>query len=272
LIRLSRKFGTAVAIAAGLDAVIGDFIVVMLPAADPPRLIPQLVQRAREGAGIIFGVRRGRASEPLLMRIGAAAFYWYCARILKLNVPPRSALYRVLSRQAVNAITQIRGKRRDLRILCAQVGFVTESFLYDPLNRAGRPKRKGFFEAVNSAIDVIVTSSRHPLRLVSWLGIFASILNIAYSVYVISIYLFKEDVQKGWTTLSLQNAAMFFFLFLILTVLSEYIGHILVEAEERPTYYVLEERTSSVLIADQERRNVVKDSIAEKLPTCPPKE
>jgi hypothetical protein len=53
---------------------------------------------------------------------------------------------------------------------------------------------------------------------------------------------------------------MFFFVFLILTVLSEYVGRILDESKVRPLYYILEERNSSVLLADQDRRNVVNDS------------
>lgn len=48
-----------------------------------------------------------------------------------------------------------------------------------------------------------------------------------------------------------------FFIFVILTVLSEYVGRILEETRHRPLYYVLDEINSSVLIANTERRNVV---------------
>ena len=53
---------------------------------------------------------------------------------------------------------------------------------------------------------------------------------------------------------------MFFLLFVILTVLSEYIGHILVESRDRPLYYVLEERNSRGAVAPDARRNVVMES------------
>ena len=109
------------------------------------------------------------------------------------------------------------------------------------------------------AADMIVTSSRHPLRFASWLGVVASIVNILYAAYVIGIYFFKDSVAEGWTTLSMQNALMFFFVFMIMTVTSEYIGHILVETIDRPLYYVLEERTSSVLISNEERKNVISE-------------
>jgi hypothetical protein len=85
----------------------------------------------------------------------------------------------------------------------------------------------------------------------------ASVVNFAYVAYVISVYLFTSHVAKGWTTLSMQLAVMFMFMFAILTVLAEYVGHILSEAKERPLYHVIDERSSTVLLADTDRRNVM---------------
>jgi hypothetical protein len=58
----------------------------------------------------------------------------------------------------------------------------------------------------------------------------------------------------------MQASAMFFFLFLILSVLSEYVGRILEETRDRPLYHAAEERQSNVMLAAAERRNVVKES------------
>lgn len=261
LIRLSRRFGTEIAIASGLDSIIGDFAVVMLPDSDPPQLIPEIVLQAREGQGVVFGIRKDRSGEPFMIRVATHLFYWLCRKILNLSLPENSTHFRVLSRQAVNALIQIRDRHRYLRLLSTYVGYTNQSFYYTSINRYGRPKTKGFFEALDLGIGIIVTNSTHPLRFVSGMGLFAGTLNVVYVAYVMAIYFFKDRVAEGWTTLSLQTAGMFFFVFLILTVLSEYVGHILEESKERPLYYVLEEKNSSVLIADQERRNVVKDSV-----------
>ena len=261
LIRLSRSFGVDIAISAGLESVIGDFVIVMLPHSDPPTLIPQIVAQTRQGAGIVFGVLTGSHGEGLPMKLGSAVFYWYCQHVLRLNVPTNAAVFRGLSRQAVNALIQIRGRCRYLPILSAQVGYESQSFLYQPFDPGGRRRRRGLADAANLAIDIITTASSHPLRFVTWLGVIASLLNGLYACYVIAVYVFKARVAEGWTTLSLENAAMFFFMFLILTVLSEYVGQILAQSENRPLYYVFEERNSAVQMADEGRRNVVMQSI-----------
>jgi glycosyltransferase involved in cell wall biosynthesis len=258
-VRLSRRFGEEVAISAGLDSVIGDFTVVMRPAVDPPAAIPAMVARARAGHGVVFGVSRTRPPEPWWARAGSALFWWFARRVLDVEVPASSTTFQVLSRQAVNALTRFKDKRRSLRLLSTLVG-ESEEVEYEPLARRA-PRVRGFGESVQLAIDIAVSSSTRPLRIVSALGLVASTLNLLYAVYVVAIYLFKPHVQEGWTTTSLQLSGMFFLLFAIVTVLSEYIGRVLEESRDRPLYHVAEERNSNVLVADADRRNVVRESV-----------
>jgi hypothetical protein len=82
--------------------------------------------------------------------------------------------------------------------------------------------------------------------------------------YVALVYLFKDRVAEGWTTLSIQNAVMFFCLFMFVTVLCEYVGRILSELRSRPHYFTLEERNSSVIIANEDRKNVTTQATEER--------
>ncbi|HVE85343.1 MAG TPA: glycosyltransferase family 2 protein [Myxococcales bacterium] len=259
-IRLSRSFGREAAIASGLDSTIGDFVVVMTPDTDPPALIPQMVDLARSGIGTVYGVRRTRRGDPWWLRAGAAAFYVLCAKLLGVRLPKNSTHFRVLSRKTVNAVTRIKDRNRYLRVLTASVGYAASAVPYQPLARHGRERHKTFRESLSLAINIMVTQSTHPLRLVSWLGLGASAVNLAYLLYVVAIYLFKSKVAEGWTTLSLQVGGMFFLVFLILAVMAEYLGRLMEETRDRPLYHVLEERSSNVLLADPERRNVVAES------------
>lgn len=260
LIRLSRKFGQEIAISAGLDSVIGDFVVVMLPDSDPPALVPAMVEQSRAGAGIVFGIRRSRPGEPWWLRAGASVFYTVCNRVLGLNLPRNSTHFRALSRQALNALVQIRDRTRYLRTLSAFVGYTSQGFYYDPLHRREPQRTKGIVESVELAINIVVSNSTRPLRLVTWVALLTSGFFLLYMFYVAAVFLFESNVAASWVALSLQSAVAFFLLFLILTVLSEYLGRLLGEIRQGPLYYVVDERNSSVFIVDEERRNVVDDS------------
>ena len=256
LLRLSRKFGLDVALTAGLESAIGDYVVTLSPALDPPALIPELVALSQRENAAVYGVAAHR-QRPLLHRLGARLFHWACRRLLELPLTPGATHFRVLSRQAVNAIVEIKDNDRHLRALTPYIGYATRTFTYEPLQPA---QRESLVAAADTAISIVVSNSSRPLRLVGWLAVLASGLNVAYVGYVFLVNVFKPTVAEGWTTLSLQNAGMFFLLFLILAVVTEYVGRILNETRERPLYYIAEEANSSVLVASADRRNVVTDS------------
>ncbi|WP_250123010.1 glycosyltransferase family 2 protein [Chroococcidiopsis sp. CCMEE 29] len=260
LVSLSRSFGADVAISSGLDSVIGDYVVVMLPESDPPELIPGLVQQAQNGKDILLGIRKNRNDEPIWLRTGASVFYWLCRRLLKIPLIKNATQFRVLSRQVVNAIVQIEDKHRYLRLLSSYVGYRSQTFTYEAIKRARKPKPKSFFELIDLALQIIVANSSHPLRFASYLGLAASVVNLLYIGYIILVYLLKNDVAEGWVTLSFQHAVMFLFIFIVLTILCEYVCSMLERLKGWPAYYVAEEKNSSVLIADQKRRNIVKNS------------
>lgn len=260
LLRLSREFGEEIAISAGLDSVIGDFTVVMLPHMDPPEMIPELVQGCIEGADVVFGVRRTCSSESWLVKWSTDLFYWYCRKYLKLDLPQNSTQFRCLSRQAVNAIIQIKDSYRYLKLFSSYVGYEHKQFLYDPVNRGGKSRKRGFLQSANQAASIIMENSAHPLRVVSWLGLIAATGNLLYIAYIFVVYLFKDYVAEGWTTLSLQNAGQFFLITIILTALCEYTGRMLNRLRDRPLYYLRGEKNSSVLLVDNERRNIVEES------------
>lgn len=258
-IRLARRFGAEAAIAAGLDSVIGDFTVVMQPATDPPKLIPELVAKARAGRGVVLAVRADRASEPAWASAGSRLFWWFGRRFLDVPVPRGATYFQCLSRSTVNALTRIKDKYRSLRLLAAGVA-AFETLDYEPLRRRSKTRTRGLLESLDLAVGLIISQSTRPLRFVSLLGLLAGFLDVAYAGYVVAVYLIKSDVAPGWTTTSLQLSGMFFLLFVILAVLSEYVGRVLEESRDRPLYHAVEERNSNVMVRDVDRRNIVKDS------------
>jgi hypothetical protein len=249
-----------VAISAGLEIVIGDYVIVMLPHMDPPEMIPEIIEKAIGGIDIVFGINRSLSGRNWLFRKAADIYFWYSTHVLNMDLIKGSTQFRCLSRQAVNAITQIKDSDRYLRLYSTYVGFQSESFYYKPIARGGKVKKRSFLSSVNIAISLMIENSPHPLRFVSLLGMVAAIGNLIYIGYIVGVYIIKDDIMEGWTTLSMQNAGQFFFMTLLLTAMSEYIGRILHRLRDRPLYYVMNELDSSVMLVNKERLNIVSES------------
>lgn len=260
LVRLSRRFGLDAAVSAGLELAIGDWVVVMDPNTDPPNLIPQLVDRAREHADMIYGVRDRPTSEPLHIRLATRLFYWYAHSVMRLQLQRNATHLRVLGRQAVNAILKIQKRELYMRVLSMYIGFRSEPFPYKPIDRGGTVRRRSFSEMVNLAVAITTENSSHPLRFLSLIALTASVLNVIYAAYVILIYLFKSKVAEGWVTVSLQSALQFFLISLVLAALCEYTGRIFSRIAGRPSFYIMDEKSSAVELRN-DRRNVVVSEI-----------
>jgi dolichol-phosphate mannosyltransferase len=261
LMRLSRRFGRDIAISAGLDTVIGDFVVVMIPESDPPELIPQMIERCRSGVGIAYGIRAHRPKESPLLSIGTRVFYWYFNHVLGVDLPRNSTDFRAYSRQSVNAITRIKDRLRYLRTFGAYVGFGGQPFTYEPRPRRPRVRGRAPGEAVGLAVDMTVANSTRPLRFVSLLGLGASVVSGLYAVYVLILRTFDHDIVRGWAAQQAFLGLMFAVMFLTLATLCEYVGRLLGEIRDRPLYFVHEEKTSASLLLDPERKNVVTESL-----------
>lgn len=256
LIQLSRPFGADVAVTAGLDAAIGDYAVVMRPRSDPPAAIPAMVALAAAGHGLVVGISPRDAGRGPLVALGRRAFFWLIRRLMPQAPPFDATGFCALSRPAINAVTRVKSKHRHLGFLSCALGFDAATFPYAQIARGPRAKLRPLREAVDEAVAGLVTHSVFPLRMASQVGAFAAGLNLLYVAYILVVNLVKQRVAEGWTTASIQQSCMFFLLFVHLTILSEYIAHILREAQDRPLYHVADEKVSTVRTTQADRRNV----------------
>lgn len=261
LIRLSRRLGFENAITAGLDSAIGDFVVTMSPDTDPAEDIPHMVELSRRGKDVVTGIPANRPSRGPLF----GPLWWLFNLLARWFIPvalpsdPNTS-FRVLSRQAVNAVTRIDRKRRFIVVLVSEIGYPSATFSYNLISRSGRRPGLKLLAAIYLGTSIIVHNSNRPLRLVSLVGVIGSFLSTAYALYVVVINLVKNKVMEGWTTLSLQVSGLFLLVFMCFTLISIYMERILEESANRPLYNVMDERHSSVMMADETRRNILEQS------------
>ena len=255
IVRLSQEYTKDICVFVGLEAAIGDVVVVRSP-NDPIKLLPKFVARTKR-ADLVFGISKEKLRRGLLNHYGAKIFYWYNKRFLSISIPENSTYFMALSRRAVNAVTHSGRFARHIRYLARQIGYESEELRYRPKGDFLQEKKRPS-ELLISALELATNYSKHPLRFLSWLGLSASLVNLAYAGYVIWVNISHGHVAEGWTTLSLQAAGMFFLLFAILAILCEYIGRILEETRQDPPYHLLGELTSKISVADTTRRNITR--------------
>lgn len=262
-LRLTRPLADETALTAGLDTAIGDYVVTLHPDFDPVSEIPAMVDLCRAGNEVVLGKDRSPPETGLAYRAARSVFRRVAKRIVRFDPASGLTSYRCLSRSAVNAVTRVRARRRNLGVVLEDVGLEPVFHPYSRVSRSGGSPQPSLYRAVRTGLSLLVHHSAAPLRFVSILGVLGSALSLLYSLYVIAIYLFKDDVMPGWTTLSLQVSGLAVIAFVMLTLIGESVGRVLDEQLDRPLYHIREERASSVMLADATRRNVTDHSTDE---------
>jgi len=158
-----------------------------------------------------------------------------------------------ISRRVVNYLLQFPDPQIKFRNLASTAGFSRTSITIPLQRTSGRDIR--LRESLSRGIQLVTSSSETPLRMATSLSAFGAFASLAYSIYVVLIWAFKDDVSPGWASLSMQQSGMFFLISLVLLVLSEYVLEISRKANAGPAYYIANELTSARLTR-KERLNV----------------
>lgn len=268
LLRLTRPVDDEMAIMAGLDAAIGDFVVTLHPDFDPPAETPAMVARCRGGHDLVLGIDRQPPLRGPVYSVLRQVFLAMSRHLVGIDMVTDATGYRALTRQAVNALIRVRLRRRHFAVVVADVGLNAVAHPYDRISRSGSHPRRNLLRAMRTGLSVLVHNSITPLRIASAMGLAGSGLSFLYSLYVIVVYLLRSDVMPGWTTLSLAMSGLFSLAFLMLALMGEYLGRLLEESPNRPLYHVRDELSSAVMLADLNRKNVHEASDAAQQPTA----
>jgi polyisoprenyl-phosphate glycosyltransferase len=247
ILHLSRNFGHQSAVAAGLDHARGRAVVVADgDLQDPPEVIPQFVERWREGYDVVYAVRR-RRKEGAIKRLGYFGFYRLLRAISELEIPLDSGDFCLMDRRVVDALRSLPERKRFIRGLRTFVGFRQTGLAYERAARlAGRPKYT-FHTLVGLAVDGLVSFSSYPLRLVIRLGVVAAALALGLSVWVFIDAYTQQTAPRGWASTMVIVLFMGSMQLICLGIIGEYIRLIFLEAKERPPYIVSRYKPAAIL-------------------------
>ncbi len=254
VLALTSPVDADTAVWVGLDNAIGDFVAVFDPAEDAADALAAMLERARAGADVVFALNEARPAAGMLYRALGAAFRLLYALFHGVRFVSDAPGFRLVSRSVVNLVLKHPTPAFTYRQLAQLAGFTQAHVRYTSPPRAALPRRLG--ASIDRGLRLLVSTTRAPLRSVTWLSTVAASLNVLYSGYVVAIYLLKDDVAPGWTTLSLQTSGMFFLISLILLVLGEYVLQLTSALRTGPTWHVAREFNSANIVR-QRQLNVV---------------
>jgi len=255
IVKLSQQFKYDTAVFAGLEVSIGDYVCTVDPAIDPIEDILTIIAES-QNHDVVQGVSEVPIQGVFASQLGRRLFYWYNRKYIGIDIPLNATYFAAYSRRAINSLTVSGRNHRHIRHLARRIGYGYATQNYRPTQNPSNQRR--LKTGVVEALEIVTSYSTHPLRFVTWLGLAAGGLNIVYACYVVVLNLFVPRLAPGWTSTSMQSSLMFFLLFMIMIILSEYIGRILSESHREPNYFVADELVSTVAIADVDRRNISK--------------
>lgn len=240
VIKMSRRFGTAPCVLAGMEMSRGDAVVYMdADLQDPPELIPALVEEWKKGADVVYTTRKKRAGENSGKMLITKLAYRVLRLFSDIEMPVDSGDFKLLDRRVVDELVKLREKDPFIRGLVSWVGFKHSQVFYDREQRfAGKTHYPLFgLGPLKAFLSGLTSFSTAPLSLSLVLGFFVSFGAFMYLVVIIASKFLGRNLP-GWSAIM---ATMLFLggtqLFTV-GILGIYIGRIYNENKNRPNYII----------------------------------
>ncbi|MBR8831929.1 MAG: putative glycosyltransferase [Chroococcopsis gigantea SAG 12.99] len=239
---LARNFGHQTAVTAGLNFARGEVIIVLdADLQDPPELIPRMLEKWRQGYEVVYAQRTKRKKESWFKRYTAYIFYRLLKRLADVDIPADTGDFCLMDRRVVNVLNQMPERNRYIRGLRAWIGFRQTAVKFERDPRFAGEVKYTFRKSLSLAINSLVSFSRVPLRLSTYLGLLSAGLSfiMAFLVLYWRLYQPKSPIT-GFATIMI---AIFFLgsvQLISIGILGEYIGRIYEEVKGRPLYTISE--------------------------------
>lgn len=238
-IDLSRNFGKEIAMIAGIDYIDSDAMIIMdADLQDPPELIPEMIKWWEKGYKDVYAKRRSRAGESWLKKWSSRMYYRILKKVTKIPIQVDVGDFRLLDRECIEALKQIRESQRYTKGLFSWIGFDKKEILFDRNPRIAGKTKWNYLALINLAIEGITSFTTVPLKIAAIMGSFTAFLSIVYMSFIIIKTLIKGGDVAGYPSLIcvmlfIGGVQLFF-----LGVIGEYLGQIYNETKRRPLYFV----------------------------------
>ncbi len=239
---LARNFGHQIAVTAGLNFTRGRVVIILdADLQDPPELIPAMVELWRQGYQVVYAQRSKRHREGWFKRLTAFVFYRLLKQLSDIDIPTDTGDFCLLDRRVVDVLNAMPERNRYLRGLRSWAGFSQTSIQFERDPRYAGEVKYTFQKSLGLAINGMVSFSKVPLRLSTYLGFFSAAVALVMALMVLYWRIFLP--HSPLTGITIVIVAMFFLgsvQLISIGILGEYVGRIYEEVKGRPLYTLSE--------------------------------
>ncbi|MBT2572395.1 glycosyltransferase [Bacillus sp. ISL-51] len=254
-ISFSRNFGKEAAILAGFEHVQGEAVIVMdADLQHPTYLLKDFIQGYEEGYDQVIAQRNRKGDSPV-RSVLSSLYYKFINKAVEVDLRDGVGDFRLLSRQAVDALLKLSEGNRFSKGLFCWIGFDQKIVFYENVERQNGTSKWSFSNLFNYGMDGVVSFNNKPLRICFFTGILILLLSIVYIVATFIHILTNGVSVPGYFTII--SAVLFLggIQLLSLGIIGEYIGRIYYETKKRPHYLIKE---ANITYGDQNETNYTK--------------
>lgn len=245
LVKFSRNFGHQAAISAGMQYASGEALIFLdADLQDPPELLPQFLEKFREGYDVVYGIRKNR-KEPLWLRFCFGAFYRIFNLIADRPIPLDVGDFSLVSKRVARLIASMPEHDRLIRGMRSWVGFRQIGIPYDRPERHAGQTSYSLARRISGALDGLFGFSKVPIRISLCIGLLVCTVGGVYLLKaLITLLLFGGNAEAGWTSIVTLGFMLGGANLVAIAIVGEYVCRIYFQAKNRPIFVVDQIETS----------------------------
>ena len=238
-VNLSRNRGHQYALLAGLMTArqFADMVVSMdADLQDDINAMDAMIDAYHKGYDIVYGVRSSRKTDTFFKRFTAEGYY-HLLQKMGVDIVFNHADYRLMSRRAMDGLSEFKEENVFLRGIVPQIGFPWTTVEYERAERFAGASKYPLKKMLAFAFDGITSFSLKPMRLILLLGAIIFALSLVMLIWALIGWLAGKTVS-GWTSLMCSIWMIGGIQLLALGVIGEYVGKVYSETKARPRFII----------------------------------
>lgn len=255
-VSFSRNFGKEAAILAGLQHSTGDATILMdTDLQHPPSLIPKLIAGYEEGFDQVIA-KRDRTGESGVRKFASQMYYRMINKIVDVELEDGVGDFRLLSREAVEALLHLNENQRFSKGLFSWIGMEQKTICYQNVLRQNGETKWSFSQLFNYGVDGLISFNSKPLRFCFYSGVTILMLSMLYILFTLFGIIQDGIDTPGYFTLISAILLLGGIQLVSLGIIGEYVGRIYFETKRRPAYLIQETNMQRKNTDEQEKGRV----------------